>query len=525
MMEKNTKIKKEIIKTLCFLLFVILLISSVVIFTAQLSDRQNGSYRQFEAFYAQKPGTVDVLFVGSSRVHTNINPVGLWENYGIPSYCLGLNVQSVDTSYYALKEALIYQSPKVVVVEVSQLPSNDDPKDYLPSINGMRYGPNLIAAFIEKCDFRTAMSGILEFPLYHGRYEMLDKDIYVEDGYPEYPLSGAAGYKGAVEYYHSQAFDPPSDEYVEQNSAMFDSRMDGYFDRISKLCKDHGSELIYTLTPAAYKIKYSGMDDYFKRHPELTFINTSDYYDEIGMDMSTDFIDEGHLNIYGSKKVGRFYGKYISENYDVSDRRGDEDCYSWDENMAYHYEKIKDNGIEQINGFGDYFNCFPDENYITIVCLLDGYDSSFIGQTDALKHVLCNEDVYKLGGTWVTEGNEIIYGALGYESASHPAASIGNIKIGTTEKDAGKGAKKIGNSWICDIGDRSFEITDDEEGIPTVYIDNKDWSVYKNNGRDKVSSGIEAIVYDKLSEQVIDAVCFDAKNEYAATRGRKEDEE
>ena len=110
MMEKNSKIKKEIIKTICFLLFVILLISSVVIFTAQLSDRQNGSYRQFEAFYAQKPGTVDVLFVGSSRVHTNINPVGLWENYGIPSYCLGLNVQSVDTSYYALKEAFRYQN-------------------------------------------------------------------------------------------------------------------------------------------------------------------------------------------------------------------------------------------------------------------------------------------------------------------------------------------------------------------------------------------------------------------------------
>ncbi|MBO4373926.1 MAG: hypothetical protein J5829_02355 [Lachnospiraceae bacterium] len=525
MEEKTNRTRKNFIRVSVFLLFFLTLLFSTIIITMQFSDRQNGSFRQFRCFYAQPEGTVDVLFAGSSRVHSNINPVGLWEGYGISSYCLGLNGQTVDTTYYALREAFRYQKPKVVIVEVSQLPDNDGHDDHLPSINGMRYGANYLMAFIEKCSFRNAMNGLLEFPLYHGRYEMVDKDIYVEDTYPEYPQSHAAGYKGAVEYYHSTAFEDYTDEYREQDDRLFDAGMDRNFDRIAKLCNDNGTGLIFTLTPAAYRIKYSGIDDYFSRHPELTFINLSDYYEEIGIDTSSDFIDEGHMNIYGSKKVGSFFAKILSENYDLKDHRGDAAYISWEENKEYHYEKIKDNGLNMITGFGTYFNCFPDENYIAVICLLDGYDSSFIGQEDALKHVLCNEDVYRMGGTWVIDGSNIIYGALGYESDSHPSAVLNDIRLGHDKETAGNDAHRIKNDWHSDIGDRVIEITDDENGVPCIYIDDVDYSVYKNSGKDKVTRGIEAVVYDKLSEQVIDAVCFDADNEWAATRGSRSDTE
>lgn len=515
-MMKDTSSAKTIKRGVAAAALAVMVIVSTAVITYIMADRQEGAYRQFDAFYAQPPGTVDVLFVGSSRVHSNINPVGLWEDYGISSYCLGINSQPIDTTYYVLKEALKYQQPRVVVVEASQIPSDAEKQDDYPSINGMRYGKEYLGAVLEKCDPNTAVSSILKFPLYHSRYDMLGKDVYLEDEYPAYPVTGAAGYKGAIEYLYSVPFESYTDEY-EEKGAEFNETMEGWFDRIVKLCEEKGTKLVFTFTPAVYRFRRSGLDGYFAKHPELTFINTSDHYDEMGIDTQTDFIEEAHMNTFGSMKTGRFYGKYLSENYDLPDHRGDLNYYSWDENTAYHYRKIKDDELAKTNGFGLYFDHFPDKDLVVIVSLLDGYDSEYIGQTDALAHVMCNEAVYALGGTWVVDGQDLVYGVFGYESDEKRPESTGGVTVGYDGKDD-PAMRKIANNLHMDIGKRSLEITDDKKGLPCIKIDNVDYSVRKDNGKTKVSKGIEVVVYDRLAEKVVDAVCFDAENGWAATR-------
>ena len=69
------------------------------------------------SFYEMEENTLDVLCVGSSHSYHSIQPNLLWGNYGIPSYVLSSPGQSVPCSYYLLKEALKYQSPKVVLLE------------------------------------------------------------------------------------------------------------------------------------------------------------------------------------------------------------------------------------------------------------------------------------------------------------------------------------------------------------------------------------------------------------------------
>lgn len=511
--------KKNVIRIISVVLLGCMLVTSIATITEKLKDRQVGEYRQFDAFYKQIPGTVDVLFAGSSRVHCNINPVALWENYGISSYLLGLNTQTVDTTYYALKEAFKYQHPIVTVVEVSQIDETPAEKAGLPAVFGMRYGLNYIESILERRDFESAMDDILVYPLYHSRYDMLDKKVYEDDAYPQYPITHGAGYKGAVEHHHIVPFDNYTDEYHEKGQ-LFDERTEMYFDRIVELCKENDSELIFTITPAVHKLNNIGVTDYFERHPELTFINTSDYYEYMKLDTQKDFIDEGHMNIYGSEKVGKFFGEYISDNYNVIDHRGDAKYYSWDENVKYHYQVMVDNALCEETGFGLYFDYFPNENYIVIVSLLDEYNSQFIGQADALSHVSCNEAAYNLGGTWVVDGTELIYAALGYEDENHKASADGDIKIGYSLDDLRESASKVRNDWHKDIGNKTFEIVDDENGVPCILIDNIDYSIYKDYGKTKVSKGIEVVVYDKLSCEVVDAVCFDAENSWAITRNK-----
>lgn len=70
---------------------------------------------------------------------------------------------------------------------------------------------------------------------------------------------------------------------------------------------------------------------------------------------------------------------------------------------------------------------------------------------------------------------------------------------------------------IEDIGNRVFEIYTDKNNIVRVCIDGIDYTVSKENG-DPIRNGIHVIVYNKLSEKVIDAVAFDADRDYAITR-------
>jgi len=506
--------KKIIIRVIICCITIAAIVITINRIMNLFEDKQTGTYYQLDGYYNQDPDTVDVLFVGSSRVHTNINPATLWEEYGIASYALGINSQPINTSYYVLKEALKTQHPKLVVVEASQINDNYDKTESTPSVSGMKYDVNYLRAVLERRTFESSMDTALKYPMWHTRYDMISKDDFVEDAFACYPLSGKAGYKGAVEHYHivAQEYD---DGYKEEG-AVFSQSAEGDFNRIVKLCADEGIDLLFILTPAACRFENIGVKDYSIRNG-VSYLNTSDYYDEIGLDPAADFIDEGHLNVYGSVKTSSFLGKFIKACYPIEDHRGDERYISWDENVNYHYQKLIDNKLPTITGFGTYLDTFPNDNYLVIVSLLDGYNSEYIGQEDALGHVLCNEVVYGLGGTWIEDGKSLLCGAFGYQDDAHGSEAAGDIAIGFNRAELTADCKMVPADWRFEVGNRTFEIKRDESER-YIKIDGIDYAVKGRDGKNNINSGIELVVYDKLSERVVDAVCFDASNGWAATR-------
>lgn len=71
-----------------------------------------------ETFYRQTSGTVDVLNLGNSHMFTNVNPAILWDEYGITAFNLGAGLQPLWNTYFYMDEALKYQTPKVIVVDL-----------------------------------------------------------------------------------------------------------------------------------------------------------------------------------------------------------------------------------------------------------------------------------------------------------------------------------------------------------------------------------------------------------------------
>ena len=56
-----------------------------------------------DGFFAEDTNTIDVLYLGSSNAFYDINPLVIYEEYGITGYVLGSGEQPIACSYYYLR--------------------------------------------------------------------------------------------------------------------------------------------------------------------------------------------------------------------------------------------------------------------------------------------------------------------------------------------------------------------------------------------------------------------------------------
>lgn len=474
-----------------------LIIGATIKVNEVLSDKEMGSVNQFECFYAQDKDTVDVLLVGSSRVFCNVDPNAMWENYGISAYDLATSVQPISASYYAIKEALKTQHPKIIFVEYSQILKDEDATgDFVINhlYGGMKLDENKIEGLLDHGSESTFFDHLFEISENHTRYNLINKETFTADDFAQYPVSGKKGFKGGADFTHKVTFDGYSPEVTVTDKPITE-RIKADINRINDLCEQNGIKLVMLWTPDIMRDTYPEIEAYIDECG-ITRLNCNDYRDEMGMDPQNDFIERGHLNIYGSMKVGAFLGDFAKQYCDLADHRGDEKYHSWDESLAYRNHHFKNVNLTKETGLGLFFNYFPDENYVAIVSLIGDYYSQFVGQEDVLRNVFCNHEAYTAGGTFVvgTGSGEVYY----YENQNPPF-------------------------WHSDFNNNTISIETGEDGVVHVLVDDVDYTVHKESSEDDpITNGIQVVVYDKLEQKVVDAVCFDADRDFAITRNTSE---
>lgn len=116
------KIKKTI--WICSLSFILILCLLAGSFVSAFEDIKNEN--RIRDFYLIPENTLDVVFVGSSSVHTCFYPTVAWKNSGFTSYCLGMDRCSYITILPMIKEVIRTQHPKLIVVDIDEftLPDN-----------------------------------------------------------------------------------------------------------------------------------------------------------------------------------------------------------------------------------------------------------------------------------------------------------------------------------------------------------------------------------------------------------------
>lgn len=488
--------KKVIVNIIITALFIACVIFTCSALTDLFVDKQAGNIYQMKAFKEQDENSIDVIFLGSSRVFNDLYPDVFWEKYGIASYDLATPAQPVRSSYYCLREALRTQNPKLVVFEMSQmdidLPYDDAPEGRFVQ-NGFRY---LKYAFEDRrAGIRPGEEDYFEYPNYlnlmadyHGNYDGATKEDMVYLDFSQYPKTGIKGFKGEVPYTYSEALGP----YPEQmtvNDGPLGKRESYYLEKILEITNGAGAQLMLVNSPDHDMMDYPHFAGWAAEH-DVPFLNYNYLYAETGINPDEDFIERGHLNRYGGVKFSSHLADYIHENYDIPDHRGEQAYLSYDENAHYEHLLEQNAQLVKITGLGDYFEYFPCKDYLMIVQLVGDYDSYQVGQQSVLSRLGIVGPNYENGGTFVFDG-------------------IGSVLLLCQEETF---------SWHTDIGRRSLEIdVDAESGERSVVIDGVDYAFKPENGK-KIVNGLDMVIYDKLNQKVIDSIAFDADNNWAMLR-------
>lgn len=266
----------------------------------------------------------ELLIIGNCESYENISPMKLWEEYGITSYIRGNANQLIPQSYYLLKEALRYEKPKAVLLNIQAMTvAEQSSEEYNRMIfDGMKWSSEKLQGILNS---RVEGESLTEyvFPVlrYHSRWQELTREDFLY-AFQEKPPKSYNGYYLRADIRPFTGF--PTER--RRSDYSFPEKNVIYLERIADLCQENGMELVLMKAPSMYPEWVEPYEEQIREFADargILYLNTLFYMEEIGLDLSLDTYDEGlHLNVYGAEKLSVWLGEKLKEQYGFTDFRG-----------------------------------------------------------------------------------------------------------------------------------------------------------------------------------------------------------
>lgn len=441
----------------------------------------------YNQFYRMEKDSIDVLFLGSSVCVNAFSPQEIYNSYGIRSYNLGSEQQNIFLSYFWLKEALRFQSPQVVVLDVRFL-FNIHPEYALNTSEGltrkcldpMKWSNVKAEAVNDLCSIdesQSELSYYLTNIRFHSRWSSLaEYDIDMS----EVQYAELKGYS-AIAAYGQQSFmtfdvsDPDAYEGFDPNPIMLE-----YLDRTVELCRENDIKLVLVSLPqnAMYDAIHNNLTKYASdNNVDYYDLSETGHYEAIGAELPKESVID-HENVWGSVKMSKYIGKLLSERYGVAAVQDAQ----WEETKDYYEHVIKNCELVHITDLAEYLKAIDDPNYSIFISV--GNDA-VAGLTDEMIEALRELGVKT---DWSDKYRWSYYAViLPGEDVIEEAGEDELIVTGGFRD----------NRSVYTITSNGFYTGSNA----TITIDGTE---YSKNGR-----GFNIVVYDNVIMNVIDSVQFD----------------
>ena len=399
-----TSSSKTIMKRILKILFVLIAIGAICTTYMRYTAIYKGeSFYDYKHFV--KPDTIDVLTVGSSHAYCGVNPIQMYDDYGISAYNLASGNQSIWFSYYYIKEVLKDQRPKVILLDIYTIANLDDSFDYNIPMNflSMPFGYYKYEALKNAGAGENLEDILFEFPTTHTRYNELDRSSFQLND------SCTLGYQYFDQVF---SFENVLDYATITEQKPISEKAEQYLRKVLELCNRRGIQLVLFNAPCptvteeqqqGYNYVAAIAEEY-----GVPFINGCVLASDIGIDYQTDCFDEaGHLNYSGVTKFTKWVEEYLLTLEELRDHRGEENYSHWEEASERLAGRIYNDNLDADNVV-DYLNLIvEDPNRYTVV-LYNGYENKL----EPLGILLDQPQVL------VIQNGEVVFqasGAMGYE--------------------------------------------------------------------------------------------------------------
>ena len=280
-----------------------------------LSDEGGSQYYKSKGFLSEPvEKAFDVIAFGHSGVYSGFSPVVLFQEFGITSYASGASLQPMDKINQLLDEAVKYQKPKIVFLDVDCL--------YIRKrmITGYQ---TFLAPFIYHYRWNTLK--IRDFyQLPRMRSEDISKGFFLSKKISGFHPGDYMGDNG-------QKPRDPGKEAVEQLNLFV------------KTCRENQVEVVlieFANATTWNYAKHNFIQNYADKN-NIDFLDMNISSGEYQVDFSKDFRDNGnHYNVYGAERAMKYLGTYLIHTYGeiLTDKRTDPKFSYW-KRAVEAYEK------------------------------------------------------------------------------------------------------------------------------------------------------------------------------------------
>lgn len=349
--------KKQFFRSVAFLLVV-----AIMLFTlCDLFELENTTTasRRFYRYRHLSEDTVDAVIIGTSGSDRYWIPSQAYEEYGIALYPLCTDAFPSWLYINAIEDALEYQDVELFLIDIRSFGQDNVNLDTMDvrarrlldvmspfSVNRFKAALKTIETRVEaseKAD-KIDLSYFLSFIKYHSKWQeddfnLADNLVRKTHEYMGFFVSPKATVlktklgEGTYDADLKIELDPISEK------ALYD---------LIDYVKANNIEVLFVDTPQVRKETEIGRSNTVYDILEQEGMNYISYYTEdsdnnfiIDLDTTTDFYNAGHVNFYGATKFTEHMAAYIDENYDLPDRREDENAAAeWDGVHEKLLEKI-----------------------------------------------------------------------------------------------------------------------------------------------------------------------------------------
>jgi len=278
------------------------------------------SVNAVRAFHEMPEDSIQVIGYGSSHMWRGLNVMEMYEEYGIGAYNYGCNWQRINTTLLFLHDSFRTQSPDVVLIECYNVSSLLVDTNVNGEVYYTREIPESMAKqrYLKQCfgdDVERYLSYYMPLCAFHDNWSNLSEGSFLPtSNYRDFTKT-----MGYVDHEQAVGISIPSREELPQRE-LSESAVE-VLDEMLALCKENDAEVVFYITPYSGAFGYGDAMKKYAAENDCVFLDLYELIDEVGIDGSTDYFDSGHTNISGATKIANYLGKYIVENYELTDMR------------------------------------------------------------------------------------------------------------------------------------------------------------------------------------------------------------